>query len=308
VSNQPAAPETSGAEEYQRLLGLLDERRYDEALVRARVALETGESGDLLRAKTHNLLCWCFIEGLKLTSPEAVLHGEEAVRLASNLGERALQLQAMCNLASAYHQVGAFDQARKTYQEIVVHLTRAPDLVPGGLIIAHQGLAFLDFVQGDCEAALGHLREAEALCADEEHRFFLADLCRRQALVLLKQGCPEEAAQVLGRIAEGAYASGARSLWWKTHLSFTRARIELALGHWGQARALGLNTLALARELGDLPVMAEANCLLALVDAAEGRKDAYKRARKAMAFAIHSGRRDVVSDIRDRLKDVLPGE
>lgn len=308
MNNQPAVPETSGAEEYQRLLGLLDERRYDEALIRARITLETGEAGALVRAKIHNLLCWCFIEGLKQASPEAALHGEEAVRLAGALGERPLQLQAMCNLASAYHQAGSYEQSRKTYQEIIVHLTRAPALVPCGLIIAHQGLAFLDFVQGEFESALEHLREAEGFCTDEESRFFLADLYRRQALVLLKMDRPEEAAQALGRISEDAYSSGPRSLWWKTHLSFTRARVELALGHWGQARAMGLNTLALARELGDLPVMAEASCLLAMTDVAEGRKDAYKRARKALAFAIHSGRRDVVADIRERLKDVLGNE
>lgn len=308
VNQQPAVPSTSGLEEYQRLLGLLDERRFDEALVRARVLLETGEIGGLVRARTHNLLCWTFIEGLKQASPEAALHGEEAVQLAGALAERPLQLQAMCNLASAYYQTGDYDRARQTYQEIIAHLSRDRSLIPCGLVIAHQGLAHLALVQGDYAEALRYLQIAQSHCVDEESRFLLADLYRRQALVLLKLERSEEAAQALSRISDDAYASGPRSLWWKTHLSFTRARVELALGHWGQARALGLNTLALARELSDLPVLAEATCLLALAEAAEGRKEAGKRARRAITFAIHSGRRDVVADVRERLKDLLATE
>lgn len=306
--DRPTTPETSGLEEYQRLLGLLDLRRFDEALVRARILLETGEIGALLRSKVHNLVCWTFIEGLKQASPEAALHGEEAVRLADGLGERSLQLQAMCNLASAYHQIGDYELARQTYQEIIAHLTRDPALLTCGLVIAHQGLAHLAMLQGSHPEALRLLEIARSHCTDEESRFFLADLYRRQAMVLIKLNRPEEAAQALGRIAEDAYASGPRSLWWKTHLSFTRARVELALGHWSQARALGHNTLALARELGDVPVIAEATCLLALAEAAEGRKEAGKRARRALTYAVHSGRRDVVTDVRERLKDLLAGE
>ncbi|HWI61647.1 MAG TPA: hypothetical protein VNT75_07415 [Symbiobacteriaceae bacterium] len=308
MNQQPTTPETPGLEEYQRLLALLDERRFEEAIMRARVALETGEAGPLVRAKTHNLLCWTFIEGLKQATPEAALHGEEAVRLADAVGERSLQLQAMCNLASAYYQVGDYDRSRQTYQEIIVHLTRDPALVPCGLVIAYQGLAHLDMAEGRHAEALHHLQTAQSHCSDEESRFMLADLYRRQALVLLKLDRAEEAAQVLDLIARDAFASGPRSLWWKTHLSFTRARVELALGHWSLARTLGLNTLALARELGDLPVLAEATCLLALAEGAEGRKEAAKRARRALTFAIHSGRRDVVTDIRDRLKELLAGE
>jgi tetratricopeptide (TPR) repeat protein len=307
MSQQPIS-ETSGLDEYQRLVALLDERRFDEALIRARLLLESGEAGPLVRAKAHNLLCWTFIEGLKQATPEASLHGEEAVRLADALAERPFQLQAMCNLASAYHQAGDYEQSRRTYQEIIVHLTRDASLLPCGLVIAYQGLAHLDLAQGLPEQALQHLQTAQSHCVDAESQFLLADLFRRQALVLLRLQRPEEAAQVLERISEAAYSSGPRSLWWKTHLHFTRARVELALGHWSQARTLGLNTLALARELNDLPVLAEATCLLAQVDSAEGRKEAPKRARRALTYAIHSGRRDVVAEVRERLRDLLAAE
>jgi tetratricopeptide (TPR) repeat protein len=308
MSHQKSSAETSSLEEYQRLLGLLDERRFDEAQVRARLLLESGSPGALLRAKLHNLLCWTFIEGLKNATPESSLHGEEAVRLAAVLGERSLQVQAMCNLASAYHQVGDYDRSRAVYQEIITHLTREPGLVPCGLVIAFQGLAQLDSVLGRPHEALHQLEMARGHCQEGECRFLLADLHRRQALVLLHLQRPEEAAQSLQQIDETTYSSGPRSLWWKTHLSFTRARVELARGHWAEARTLITNTMALARELGDLPVLAESTCLMALLEQAEGRKEAGKRARKALTYAIHTGRRDVVNDIRDRLRPLLAKE
>jgi len=305
VSQHSSAREAHGLDEYQRLLSLLNERRFEEAQVRARFLLEEADAGPLSRAKTHNLLCWTFIEGLKYATPEAVLHGEEAVRLANNLGERPLQLQAMCNLASAYHQMGLYDQSRKTYREIIVHLGADPTLVPSGLVIAYQGLAQLETIQGRHADALYCLEQALEHCRKEESSLLLADLYRRQALVLLRLGRHEEAAQVQSQIQEHVVTSGPRSLWWKTHLSFSRARIELACGHWPQARTLATNALALARELGDMPVVAECTCLLALIDQAEGRREAAKRARKALTLAIHSGRRDVVDEVQDRLKDLL---
>jgi len=305
MNQQPNAPELTGLDEYQRLVSLLDERRFDEAQVRGRVLLEGDLAGSLVRAKTHNLLCWTFVEGLKRASPEAVLHGEEAVRLVGGLGERPLQMQALCNLASAYHQMGDYDGARRSYQEIVAHLTRDPDLLPFGLILAYQGLSQLDLVQDRAADALRHLEAALSLCSDEESRFLLADIYRRQALVYLRLQQPEEAAAALARIPEDAYATGPRTLWWRTHLAFTRARVEVARGHWSSARPLIVNTTALARELADLPVLAECTCLLALVDYAEGRKEAAKRAQRAIAYAIHSGRRDVVDDVRERLKPIL---
>jgi tetratricopeptide (TPR) repeat protein len=307
VSQSPQASETFPAEEYQRLLLLLDERRFDEAQVRARVLLETGCVGPLLRAKVHNLLCWTFIEGLKRATPEAVLHGEESVRLAAALGERPLQVQAMCNLASACHQLGDWERSRQTFQELITHLNREPHLLPCGLVIAYQGLAQLDMAVGRYDQALDYLETARQICREEEGHLLLADIFRRQALVLLKLHRSEEAAQCLALINEESGA-GPRSLWWKTHLAFTRARVELALGHWGQARYLSRTAFALARELNDMPVMAEATCLLALVDHAEGRKEAQGRARKALALAIHSGRRDVAQEIRERVRSLLAFE
>lgn len=305
MNQQPRAQELSGLDEYQRLLALLDERRFEEALVRGRVLLERTEIGQLARAKTHNLLCWGFVEGLKRATPEAVLHGEEAVSLADFLGERNLQAQALCNLATACYQVADYASARRAYEAVLSLLATKPDLIPYGQVIALQGLAQVHSVQGQLHEALSVLEEALSLCAEPDAAFLQADLHRRRSLVYLKLGQPELAAQALDHTSEAACASGPRTLWWKTHYRFTKARIELARGHWVTARPLVVGTLALARELGDLPVLAECTCLLALLEHFEGRRDAPRRARTALTCAIHSGRRDVVEDVRERLRELL---
>ncbi|HEY3368204.1 MAG TPA: hypothetical protein VGK74_24395 [Symbiobacteriaceae bacterium] len=308
MNYQPREPEVSGLDEYQRILILLDERRFEEAQVRARLLLESGDISLLIRAKTHNLLCWTFIEGIKRAAPEAVLHGEEAVHLAERLCKEPLKVQALLNLACAYYQVADYETARETYQKVVALLTAHPGLLPCGMTIAHQGLAQIAQIQGQPRVALDFLETAELYCQDDESRFLQADLFRRKALMLVKLNQPEQAAEQLARIPPDSFTSGPRSLWWKTHLGFTTARVEIARGHFAAARTQIAGTLALAQELADLPVQAECTCLQALLDYADGRKDAHKRARAAITYAIHSGRRDVLSDIRERLQPYLPGE
>lgn len=308
MNYQPREPEVTGLDEYQRILALLDERRFEEAQVRARVLLESGEINLLVRAKTHNLICWTFIEGIKKAAPEAVLHGEEAVSLSERLGKDAFRVQAMLNLACAYYQVFDCAPARETYQKVVALLTPNPGLLPCGMTIAHQGLAQIALIEGEPRMALGFLDTAEAYCQDEENRFLMADLNRRRAIVYLRLNQADKAAEALGCIPPDAYLTGPRSLWWKTHLGFTTARVELARLQFSAARPRALSTLALAQELGDLPVQAECACLLALLDFAEGRRDAPKRARTAITYAIHTGRRDVLIDVKGRLQPYLPNE
>ncbi len=305
MNHHPGAQELFGLDEYQRLLSLLDERRFDEAQARGRVLLERADIGHLARAKAHNLMCWSFVEGLKRATPEAVLHGEEAVALAEELGERSLQAQALFNLAMACYQVGDYGAARRAYETVYALLAASPELIPYGQVLVLQGLAQCNLVVATYHDAMGNLEEALSLCTGPDTAFLQADLHRRRALVYLKLGQPELAAQALDLTNEEAYATGPRSLWWKTHYRFTRARVEMARGHWVTARPLIVNTLALARELGDLPVLAECTCQLALLEHYEGRREAPRRARAALTCAIHSGRRDVVDDVRERLRELL---
>lgn len=299
------AGEQLGYDGYERLLKLLEQRRFDEALIHGRVLLESPEVGLLTRAKTHNLVCWTLAEGLKRPTPEAALHGEEAVRLGDSLGERSFTVQALLNLAVATYGLADWSGARAAYERVGALLAQDPALLPYGRILAIEGLAQLDLVAGRYAEALARLEAAVGLCALEEAPFMLMEIHRRRALVLVRLEQPNEALGALGLIDEAVVSDGPRALWWKTHLGFTRGQVEIALGHWKTARPLATNTLALARELGDGPVIAECLTQLALLDSLEGKRDAKKRAHLALTAAIQSGRRDVVADIRGRLGKVL---
>lgn len=297
----------TGLAEYERLLSLLDQRRFDEALLRAEVMLETAEVAPQTRARTHNLICWALCSGLKRPSPKAVLHGEEAVRLAEELCMAKLALQALCNLGNALFQTAEYEGAADAYRRMERQATAAPSLLPHGRILALQGLAQVDLAQGEAERALELLQQAEALCAqgEGESPHLLPEVLRRQALVLLRLGRPRRAMQVLARLDEPELAESAGGLWWRTELGLTRARAAAAQGYWKQARRLVVITIALAQELADLPVLAQATCLLAIMEGREGCEGVTRRARKALLIAIQSGRRDVVDEVRDALRPYL---
>lgn len=296
----------SGLEEYERLLALLDQRRFEEALMRGQVLLEQPDTVALARAKTHNLLCWIFVEGLKRPAPEAVLHGEESVRLAEKIAEPALHVQALCNLASAYYQMADYDGADRCYQKVGELLQAKPSLLSYGRVLALQGMAQIDVVRGEPVLALKKLEQAEEICADDESRALLAEVYRRRAMAYLRLGKPHQAAEALEKVDEAALTTGPRGLWWRTHLGITRARVEIALGRLAAARGIAINTMALARELLDMPVLAECSCLLATIEAADGKsKECHGRARAALTYAIQSGRRDVVDDVRERMEEYL---
>jgi hypothetical protein len=124
-------------------------------------------------------------------------------------------------------------------------------------------------------------------------------------MLFLRLDRPQEAAAALMQVDEASLSAGPRSLWWRTHLGLSRTYVEVALGRWPRARCQAVNTIALAQELGDMPVLAESTCLLATVEAAEGRREASHRARMALVYAIRSGRRDVVEEVRQRVQDYL---
>jgi tetratricopeptide (TPR) repeat protein len=296
----------AGLEEYRRLLPLLDQRdRVEELQVRARVLLDRDDIGMAVRARLHNLLCWTYIEGLRRPSAESVLHGEEAVRIARRADDRELLLQALANLAHAYTQVSDHTPAAECYREILQQLQGQQDLLPFGRTVAHIGLGYLHYLRQRYDEALAEYGRAEADCRAQGSRYFIADLARRKALVLVKMGRAAEAGVLMESINESTFDLPGRSLWWKPVFMASMARVQYAQGNLPAAREVAQNTLVLARELGDQAIMAEACCILAQADYQEGRKEASRRARSALTYAIASGRRDVVEEVRERLSPLL---
>lgn len=305
----PSGPqEVTGTAEYRRLIALLDERRFDEALVRTRLLLENPDLHASIAARAHNLACWLHLEGLKRPCPEAVLHGREAVRLFRKLRLHRLACEAMINLASAHHQLGEWPAADQCNRRALALLRRHPDALPFGRIVVFAALGCTAYSARRYRMALRYLSRAECLCTREEDRFLLYDIWRRRSLVLLEMGAVTEATAWLDRI-QAEVDPGRHSLWWRTRYRVARARLEVARCNWHQARGFIQNTLAQAQEHDDLPALAECWCLLAQIDQGEGRRDARRRARQALNYAIASGRRDVVRMVRERLRPLLgPGE
>lgn len=296
----------AGLGDYQRLLPVLEQRdRMEEAQIRARVLLERTDISLSVRARTHNLLCWTFIEGLRRPSPEAILHGEEADRIARKIGDPEITLQALANLAHAHTQIGNYGPATECYHELLKQLIGHEELLPFGQTIAYMGLGYLHYLRKRYDEALMEYGRAEADCIAQGSRYFIADLTRRKAMVLIKQGRTAEAVEAMALIDETSIDAGGRSLWWKPIFLASKARLEFALGNLTNARELASNTLVLAKELGNPDIMAETSCLLAQIDFQEGRKDAIRRGRSALTYAISSGRRDVVEEVRERIGHIL---
>lgn len=307
MAERQGADPLIGSDDYMRLIALKDERRFDEALVRARFLLERTDISLPVRARTHRTACWLFCEGLKRPCPEAVLHGEEAVRLFHALGDYQQECATQIQLAQAHVHMCEWAQAEACQRAALEILAVDPQAIPYGMIITQINLGFVYYAQDRFTDAHRAYDAAENACRGEDTLFLLHDVWRRRAMVLMKQGDIQGAARWLDRVDE-SLGPGSLTIWWKTVYRATRARLAVAQGDLEVARKYTQETLQLARELQDLPVMAECCCLLALIEQAEGRRDAWTRARAALNYAIASGRRDVVREVRTRVKPLLEAE
>lgn len=139
------------------------------------------------------------MEGLKAPGPEALYHGEEAVRLALALSGGELLVRSLINLAAARFQAGQYTLARATYQEVQELLAGKPRLLPGGAVLVLHGLAHMELVAGTPQRALQHLEASARLCRMRHLRGTLpaalgtgrrdvADLVRSRLAPLLDRG------------------------------------------------------------------------------------------------------------------------
>lgn len=108
----------SSAEAYRTILGLIREGRHHEALQRADEALGADQIGRTKAARLHSLICWLYTEELQQASMVAILHGEEAVRLAGALHDPWIKCEALALLVRAYCQVGDLARANQACDAI----------------------------------------------------------------------------------------------------------------------------------------------------------------------------------------------
>lgn len=303
MSNQPL---TAVDALWKECLRLCQERRFDEALVRAQMLLERDDLPKVLRARVHETAAWILYEGLRRPSPQAALHAEESALLYRECGDRTGECAALFGLLSCYNQLCEHAAADPVLDRIATLLAADPDAVPYGPILLAIATYVVRLGQDRLEEAMACLERAESLCTGDDTRFLRHDIWRRRAYLLLKMGRPEEAARWMDQ-AEVVSGQGiplhSRSLYWTT-----RAQLEAARGNWDDARRFATNALALAQEMHDATAMAECYCVLALADGAQGQPGAWRRARLAVEWSIRSGRRDVRREVRQRVGHLLDTE
>lgn len=291
-----------GADPYRRLLPLLDERRFSEAVVLARMSLE-GPLSPGNRARLHNLLCWTFAEGLRKPSPEAVLHGHTAGELALVAGDLKLATQAHLNSAMARYQQGDLDGAWRDLTRAKGWLAEAPDRVPHGRLICWTGQAEILRTRGEWLAAERYLRRALEHCGAGDD-FFAADIHRRMALLRLDQGQPAAALDLVAGLLDGVpYAP--HSLWWKTQVLLVTTLALVALGRRAVAQRQVIVLLALARELEDQPAESQALAMMAVLAGPQEQSRATELARQAMNSAVASSRQDVIHRVTELIQPWL---
>jgi hypothetical protein len=136
------------AERFPEAIGLIEELLADPNLGRSR------------RAQLHGLACWIYDGPLKQSGPQAVLHGEEAVRLADLLHDPWHRADAQAHLIGARIHMGDLCGARRELERLQAEVDQMPDLLSDGirtLFILHLLLAAASGDWADCLDRLADL-------------------------------------------------------------------------------------------------------------------------------------------------------
>ena len=163
------------AEEYRAVQTMFRLGHYREALERAKAALVAGYLGRRHAARLHTLICRLYTEELHQTCPAAVLHGEEALRIADLINDDWIKCDTLFWLVQAHARMGDLGRARAACDEVAVELEQNEAVMAGRY------------------ASLYLLRAAIAM-ADENDEHCLVEL--RQAESMLGQGAVEVAPRV----------------------------------------------------------------------------------------------------------------
>ncbi|MFZ5815088.1 MAG: hypothetical protein ACOY93_07265 [Bacillota bacterium] len=150
-----------GMEEYRAVQELAREGRFAEAIDRACRALINGRLGRRYAARLNSLVCWLYVSSLQEPSPAAVLHGEEAVRLADLCKDEWIRCEALARLVPAYCHMGDVERADQTCEALAGELERNEMLIPGGWGAFWLLRSLVAMAAGELEQACRWLDRAE---------------------------------------------------------------------------------------------------------------------------------------------------
>lgn len=156
-----------GREEYRSVQELVRAGRYQEAVERARRALIRGGLGRRNAALLNSLVCWLYVS-LQEPSPAAVLHGEEAVRLAELCKDEWVRAEALARLIPAYCHMGDVARAEQGCERLATELGRNEMVILGGWAAFWMLRTLVAMAAGDLEQAARCLDRAEEAAGPEE--------------------------------------------------------------------------------------------------------------------------------------------
>ncbi|HYG60762.1 MAG TPA: hypothetical protein VD902_22020 [Symbiobacteriaceae bacterium] len=285
----------NGAEEYRAVQGLVRDGRYREAVERAQHTLLDGYLGRKHAARLHSQICWLYTDKLHQTCPAAILHGEEALRLATLVRDQWIRSEALVRLIHAYCQVCDLQRARAACTDLAEEIRQNDAAIAGGHAAFLQLEAMVAAAFGDEDGCLSTLGLAEDLSDIYPPAVGLRIRLQR-LLTLLDFGRFREARLLLATVPQEV--DGVE--WALVHAWLAAAE------HPGpEAGAMVRAVLTRALEEGNQAAVIHCVTLQALVTAHTDAGEAQSLARRAAERATAAGRIDLTRSLRRRLGHLL---
>lgn len=190
-----------GMEEYRSVQELVRLGRYREALERARKALLVGRLGRRYAARLNSLVCWLYVSCLHDPTPIAVLHGEEAVRLAALCSDEWIRCEALSRLIPAYCHLGDLARAEQSCELLGREMGRNEMVIPGGWPAFWLLRALAAMAAGDLERGRECLDRAEETAGPGVPG--VSERIRQHREVIEAWGTPDRAGAVEARRRAG---------------------------------------------------------------------------------------------------------
>ena len=286
-----------GTEEFRALQALARDGRHQEALERAAGALTVGDLGRRQAARIHSLICWLYTDGIHQSCPAAVLHGEEAVRLAEHMGESWVKCEALARLVHAYCHLGDLARACAACEAVAAEVERNAGAIDGGMATVWTLRAAVAAAAGDEDAALAALEQAETEAAGG-NADIMARIRSRKVGALLACGRRAEALQV---VAQAPLEGPQESLDW----AVATAWVTLEASGPAEAGPLIQEVMDRAQTSGNLSAAAHGLALQALMEAPRNPPEARRLALLAISRAREAGRVDLVRQFQRRFHTLL---
>lgn len=244
----------NGMEEYRAVQELARGGRYQEALERARRALMGGRLGRRYAARLNSLACWLYVSALEDPTPAAVLHGEEAVRLADLVSDEWIRCEALSRLIPAYCHMGDLRRAEQGCEALARELEKNDAVIPGGWPALWLLRTLVAIAAGELEQAGSYLDRAQEVAGPgaagvseriRAHRVVVEALgapdrtgaaeARRRACTVYLEGDGDRAVTVRGVTMEALLAEPHDSLVAQEHAREALQR-AIAIGRADLAR------------------------------------------------------------------------